>query len=93
MAFGEKEEEDQANSRLDKVWQSLNPDRISLYCNYFARQNRFPSEQTKSLNPPKYLLVVETTSAIDVASLDKGDLEVSQFELIQSFGDKIWLYE
>jgi hypothetical protein len=93
MLFGEDVDDRAALQRLDEMpWQDV-ATRISLYRNYFARQNRLPSGEKKLKDPPKYLIVIESPSGLDVSHIDGGDVTVAQFKILKAFGDKISFYQ
>src|SRR4051794_24900816 len=59
--------------------------KVSVYRNYFARQNRLPSGDKSLPDPPKYLAIAEIQGQVSKA-LD-SDAKVEPFSLLKGFGD------
>jgi hypothetical protein len=69
---------------------------VSLYKNYFARQNRLPSGEKELQEPPKYLVVLESKDASvlkDLSARAEGDRKLASFKILKVFGetDKTYL--
>jgi hypothetical protein len=59
--------------------------KISLYHNYFARQNRNPSVENKLPDPPKYLIIAEIQGK--TPEVQNSAAKVAAFSLLKRFGD------
>jgi hypothetical protein len=93
VCFGENIDDHGAIERLEGLpWQDVTS-RISLYRNYFARQNRLPKDENKLKGPAKYLIIVESPSKLDTSKIDRSNMVIAHFKIWKAFGDKITVFE
>ncbi|KAF2669329.1 hypothetical protein BT63DRAFT_425067 [Microthyrium microscopicum] len=61
--------------------------RVSLYKNYFSRQNRLAPGEGGLKAPPKFLVVMEFNKEVDISSL-KDTGVAAEYKNLKSFGEK-----
>lgn len=69
--------------------------RVSVYKNFFARQNRLPSDAKTVSDPPKFLAIMEFNKEFDITALKSvtAGAQAKEFKLLKAFGEKVAFYD